>query len=140
MSNKKEDINLIVGHALEILCLDLRTFQKIAGETLTKNLTPDGQLNLDHAPGIEVIDILKLLYLGPYDIMDGYDQERHLTRICNSIENGEFRYKKGKIVKAFFRYFKAARWEGESRHLNFKRRWKVRLKRWLMALRICKRY
>ena len=127
------NINFVVENALEVLSLDLHAFQKIAGEILTKNLTPEGQLNLNHALGIDVVQILELLYLCSSHLYEGYDREKHLIQVCHAIEKGEYSYKKGKIVKAFFGYFKAVRWEQESKYFSFRQRWKIRLKRWFYS-------
>ena len=133
MEERRESINLVVENALEVLGLGPRTFQKIAGKTLTKNLTPDGRLNLNHAPGIDVHYILKWLYLSSSHLYEHYDREKHLIQVCHAIEKGEYPYKKSKIVKAFFGYFKAVRWEEESKFFSFKTRWKIRLKRWFYS-------
>ena len=133
MEERRESINFVIENALEALGLEIRSLQKIAGETLTKNLTPDGHLNLNHAPGIDVHFILEWLYLCNSHLYGGYDREKHLFRVCHAIEKGEYPYRKGKIVKAFFGYFKAVSWEEESKFFSFKTRWKIRLKRWFYS-------
>ena len=131
---KEIDINFVIENALEALGLEIRSLQKIAGETLTKNLTSDGHLNLNHAPGIDVYNILEWLYLCSSHLYKGYNREKHLIWVCHAIEKGEYPYKKGRIVKAFFGYFKAVRWEQESKYFSFRQRWKIRLKRWFSSL------
>ena len=130
----KPNINIIVEEALKIMDLDINTFKKFAGRPLTKNLTPEGCLNLNHAPGIDVIHIFKLLYLNSSDIMGHYEQERHLNRICHAVEKKEFPYKKGKVVRVYLKYFRLMRWRHENEFFSFRFRWKVRIKRWLSFL------
>ena len=128
--SSKVDINAVIEKALETLDLGLESFRKIAGEYLTGHLTPEGQLDLNHAPGIKVICILELLHLSSSHLHEGYNQEKHLTKICRDIEKNQFHCKKSKLVKVAWRNFKRERWKYETEFLAFRLRWKVRLKRW----------
>ena len=128
-TNQKRDINKAIKKALETLELDLESFKKIAGKVLTKNLMPENQLDLNHAPVIDVIEIIELLHLSSSHLHNGYDQEKHLANICHSIEKNQFRYKKGKLVKVAWKKFKWERWKYEAEFLGFRLRWKVRFKR-----------
>ena len=134
--SSETDTNEVVEKGLKTLGLSLESFKKIAGEDLTKHLTPDGLLDLNHAPGIEVIEILELIYLSSSHLYGGYDQEKHLANICHDIERGGFHYKKSKLVKVAWKNFKRERWKYESELLSFRLRWKDRLKRWFLGLSV----
>ncbi len=134
---KETDTNEVIKEGLETLGLSLESFKEIAGECLTEHLTPEGQLNLNHAPGIEVIEILELIYLNSSHLYGGYDQEMHLANICHDIERGGFHYKKSKLVKVAWKFFKRERWSYEAEAFDFKLRWRIRLKRWFSSLPFC---
>ena len=102
----KVSINEVIERALETLELGLESFKEIAREYLKGHLTPERQLDLNHAPGIKVICIIKLLHLSSSHLHGGYNQKRHLTNICHDIEKNQFHYKKSKLVKAAWKEFK----------------------------------
>ena len=130
-SEKEQDTNEVVEKGLETLGLDLPFLKGIAGEDLAGHLTPEGQLDLNDAPGIEVVSILELIHLSSSHLYGGYDQEKHLANVCHAIERKQYPYKKGKLVKLAWKNFKRERWRYESEAFGFKLRWRVRLKRLL---------
>ncbi len=137
---QRENVNQVIKYALETLDLSPQYFSKIAGQgqgpdvdniTLEDRITPEGKFNFDRVLGVELVHVLKLLYLDNSFLAEGYDRAKHLNMVCHAIERKEFAYKKGKIVKAYFRFFKAVQWRDEAKLYGLKLLWKIRIRRWL---------
>ncbi len=127
----KIDINEVIQKALETLGLNIQSLQEMVGDRVIFGQTSDGKLKLSYKYGIDLVIVLKLLYLDSSHLSEGYDQEKHLGAICGPINRKEFQYKKGKLVKTAWKRFKQNRWESEGKLCCFKLRWQIRFRRWL---------